>query len=165
MAAGATYEPIATQTLTTTTSSLAFTSITGSYTDLILVISAKNTTAQNYETFIQFNSDTGSNYSQTFMQNYAGSTQTGRNASITEIRPGKTNALTFDTNIININNYSNSTTYKTTISRGNNAQFNSSALVGLWRNTAAITRIEIICESPATYTAGSTFTLYGIKAA
>jgi uncharacterized protein len=165
MAAGPTYEPIATQTLTTTTSSLAFTSITGSYTDLVLVISAKNTTAQNYETFIQFNSDTGSNYSQTFLQNYAGSTQSGRNSNITEIRPGKTNTLSFDANIININNYSNSTTYKTTISRGNNGDFNTSALVGLWRNTAAITRIDVICESGASYTAGSTFTLYGIAAA
>jgi hypothetical protein len=157
-----TYVALQAQTLTTTTASVTFSSISQAYTDLVLVISAKNTTGQNYETFIRFNSDSGSNYSQTFLQNYAGSTQTGRNSNITEIRPGKTNNLSFDANIININNYSNSTTYKTTTSRGNNADFNTSVLAGLWRNTAAITRIDVICESGASYTAGSTFTLYGI---
>jgi hypothetical protein len=165
MAAGPTYEPIATFTLTSNASSQAFTSIPSTYTDLILVISAKNTTGQNYETFIRFNSDSGSNYSQTFLQNYAGSTQSGRNTNITEIRTGKMNTTSFDVNTININNYSNSTTYKTTISRSNNAEFTAGALAGLWRNTAAITRIDAICESGASYTTGSTFTLYGIKAA
>jgi hypothetical protein len=35
------------------------------------------------------------------------------------------------------------------------------ALVGLWRNTSAISNIEIFCDG-GSYTAGSTFTLYGI---
>lgn len=165
MAAGSTYEPIATYTLVSNASSQAFTSIPNTYTDLVLVISAKNTTAQNYETFLQFNSDTGTNYSITFMQNYAGSTQSGHNSSITEIRAGKTNTLTFDTNVINIMNYSKTTTYKTTLNRLNNAQFVSGTSVGLWRNTDAITKIDVICESGANFAIGSTFTLYGILAA
>lgn len=165
MAAGTTYEPIATQTLSTTASSVTFSSISGSYTDLILVISAKNTVAQNYETWLRFNSDTGSNYSQTFLQNYANSTQSGRNTNISYIAVGKMNASSFDANIISINNYSNSTTNKTVLSRLNNGDFVTGILVGLWRNTAAITRIDVICETGANYTAGSTFTLYGIAAA
>jgi hypothetical protein len=158
-----TYTPIATQTLGTTTSSVTFSSIPQGYTDLVLVISAKNTTGQNYETWLRFNGDSTSSYSQTFLQNYDGSTQAGRNANITEIRTGKMNTTSFDANIIHINSYSNSTTYKTTLSRHNNAQFVTGAMVGTWRNTNAITRIDAICESGANYASGSTFTLYGIQ--
>ena len=165
MAAGPTYEPIATTTLGSTSSSVIFNSISGSYTDLVLIISAKNTTGQNYETWLRFNSDSGSNYSQTFLQNYAGSTQSGRNSNINQITPGKMNTTSFDANIININNYSNATTNKTVLSRVNNGEFVAGVLIGLWRNTAAITKIEALTEPGTNYTAGSTFTLYGIKAA
>ena len=158
-----TYTPIATQTLGTATSSVIFSSIPQGYTDLVLVISAKNSVGQNYETWLRFNEDSTSSYSQTFLQNYGGSTQAGRNANITEIRPGKMNTTSFDANIIHINSYSNSTTYKTTLSLHNNAEFVTGAMVGTWRNTNAITRIDAICESGANYTSGSTFTLYGIQ--
>lgn len=157
-----TYVALQTQTLSSTSSSVVFSSIPQTYTDLVLVISAKNTTGQNYETWLRFNSDSASNYSQTFVQNYAGSTQSGRNSNINQITPGKMNTTSFDVNIININNYSNATTYKTILSRLNNGEFVTGALVGLWRNTAAITRIEAFNEPGTNYTAGSTFTLYGI---
>jgi hypothetical protein len=165
MAAGPTYEPIATYTLSSSVSSQAFTSIPGTYTDLVLVISAKNTVGQNYGNWLQFNSSGGTDYSQTFLQVYNTSTQSGRNSNIGYIEAGKTNANTFDANKININNYSNTTTFKTILTRPNNGDFVSGALVGMWRNTSAITRIDVICETGANYTAGSTFTLYGITAA
>lgn len=157
-----TYTPIATTKLNALTATVTFSSIPSTYTDLVLVCNAKNTVAQNYEIWIRFNSDSGSNYSQTFLQNYANSTQTGRNSNITEIRPGKMNTTSFDTTIVNIQNYSNSTTYKTTLSRHNNAEFVTGSLVGLWRNTNAITTIAVICETGANFAIDSTFTLYGI---
>jgi hypothetical protein len=157
-----TYTPIATQTLSASAQSVTFSSIPQGYTDLVLVVSAKNTVGQNYETWLRFNSDTTSSYSQTFLQNYANSTQAGRNANITEIRCGKMNTTSFDTNIVHINNYSNNTTYKTTLSRHNNAEFVTGAMAGTWRKTSAITTIDVICETGANYTAGSTFSLYGI---
>lgn len=165
MAAGDTYTSIATETLGSVAASVTFSSISGAYTDLVLICNAKNTAAQNYEIWVRFNSDSGSNYSQTFAQNYANSTQTGRNSSITEIRPGKTNTTSFDTTIINVQNYSNSTTYKTTLNRYNNAEFVTGMSIGLWRNTNAITSIQVICETGANFAIGSNFTLYGIAAA
>jgi hypothetical protein len=64
-----------------------------------------------------------------------------------------------------INNYSNATTYKTMISR----QFGQDQIawfsVGLWRSTAAITSIVFTDESSGNFTTGFTLTLYGIKAA
>jgi hypothetical protein len=61
-------------------------------------------------------------------------------------------------------NYSNSTTYKTILSRGNVTGTGIDLNVSLWRSTAAITNITVTSFT-STYTAGSTFTLYGIKAA
>jgi hypothetical protein len=62
---------------------------------------------------------------------------------------------------MNFLNYSNTTTYKTILSRSNRAEQATEAFVGLWRNSAAITSISI---ASATFTTNSIFTLYGIKA-
>ncbi len=59
MAAGVTYETIANTTLTTATSSITFTNISGSYTDLILVLNTAIASGYNGESVIRFNSDTG----------------------------------------------------------------------------------------------------------
>jgi len=63
-------------------------------------------------------------------------------------------------------NYSNTTTYKTWLAReGNGTNGYVSALVGLWRNTNAITQIKVLNTGSGNFATGSTFTLYGIKAA
>ena len=63
-------------------------------------------------------------------------------------------------------NYSNSTTYKTVISRGGNAATWVTTNVGLWRNTAAITSVKVFAsDASSNMNSGSTFTLYGIAAA
>jgi hypothetical protein len=62
-------------------------------------------------------------------------------------------------------NYSNTTTNKTILSRINNAENSTVARVTLWRNTAAISTIFLTEGNGANFIAGSTFTLYGIKAA
>jgi hypothetical protein len=55
MAAGNTYTPIVTNTLSSATSSVTFSSISGSYTDLVLVIAYKAATT-NYPTLrLSFN--------------------------------------------------------------------------------------------------------------
>jgi hypothetical protein len=63
---------------------------------------------------------------------------------------------------MNFFNYSNTTTYKTVLTRAGRNNQATEAFVGLWRNTAAITSISLTSQ---TYTTDSTFTLYGIKAA
>ena len=61
----ATFEPIATQTLASAASSITFSSIAASWTDLRLVIIG-TAAAANYVT-LNINSDTGANYSQTVL--------------------------------------------------------------------------------------------------
>ena len=67
-------------------------------------------------------------------------------------------------NTIDIMNYSNATTFKTCLVRAGAANNSTLATVGLWRNTAAITSVSITCDG-ANFVIGSTFSLYGIKAA
>jgi hypothetical protein len=67
--------------------------------------------------------------------------------------------------IIDIMNYSNTTTYKTALHRFNDANAIVFAIVGLWRNTAAINQVRVFSTNAVNFAVGSTFTLYGIKAA
>ena len=159
-----TYEKIATNTLGSATNTLSFTSITGSYTDLVLICNTQRTANAGNPIRFRFNSDSGSNYSQTNM--YGGGTTANSdrlsNTSYHEIY-GLPLSAAFSTQILNIQNYSNATTFKTTLLRGNNAAQQVIQSVGLWRNTNAITAIEIYVAAD-NMSAGSTFTLYGIKA-
>lgn len=163
MAAGATYTPIATTTISGTgTNSVTFSSISGSYTDLIIVTNQGATASEN--TGMQFNSDTGSNYSNTFIYGNGSSAASSRASSATYIRIDPQSSPTTSVNavdIVHIMNYSNSTTYKTILSRGNSAGVAVAANVGLWRSTAAITSVKLYALS-GNYADGSTFTLYGV---
>ena len=161
----ATYEKIATNTLTTTTASVTFSSISGSYTDLVLIFNGGVNTS-NGGLRMELNSDTGSNYSQTSLAGDGTSAASARNSNVTQARIssdfGMVNNLNYNS-ITSLNNYSNSTTYKTWLSRNNLASVGTEAVIGLWRNTAAITSIKLV-PSANSFASGSTFTLYGIKA-
>jgi hypothetical protein len=64
-----------------------------------------------------------------------------------------------------IMDYSNSTTFKTVLSRTSNAGNGTGATVCLWRKTPeVITSITIFTESAINFAIGSTFSLYGIQA-
>jgi hypothetical protein len=163
MAAGATYEPIATQTLASTATSVSFTSIAATYTDIVLVAAGTASTATGV--FVRVNNDSGSNYSFTQLQG-DGTTATS-SRSTAQNKAGAGSWYTTQSNsIVQFQNYANATTYKTFLTRMNNAGNLVEATVSLWRNTAAINRIDIAPGFGAnTFSIGSTFTLYGIAAA
>lgn len=164
MAAAQTYEPIATTTLSSLASTVTFNSFSG-YTDLRLIINATNAGGANYNCFIKFNSDSGSNYSGTWINGSGTAASSGRDSNATYARLGYTNTSTLSVLIVDIMNYSNSSTYKTYLCRANDPAYLVWEIVGLWRNTAAITSITLYNEGSANFNIGSTFTLYGIKAA
>jgi hypothetical protein len=72
---------------------------------------------------------------------------------------------TVNNQIIHFMNYSNTTTYKSLLARGNNAASGTDAIASLWRSTAAITSITFNLQTGGTFDIGSTITLYGITAA
>lgn len=159
-----TYEPIATYTAPSAQASYTFTAISGAYTDLILVAVSANTSAATNMT-IQVNGDTGSNYSRTRINGNGTNAISSRNSNQTRIYNGDVgNTSVPSVNTVHFMNYSNTTTFKTVIGRYGEGDIQTGAIVGLWRSTAAITSITINSDSN-NFTAGSTFTLYGIKAA
>jgi hypothetical protein len=161
-----TYEPIATTTLGSTATTVSFTSIPGTYTDLVLVTSIKATSADTNQ-FMRFNSDSSTNYSQTNLYGTGTSALSFIQSSQDKINSVLSGYLVTSQNspgIYNIMNYSNTTTFKTMISRFNNSSVIAQAEVSLYRSTSAITAIEIF-TTPDSFAVGSTLTLYGIKAA
>ena len=166
-----TYEPIATTTLASTSASvLVMNSIPSTYTDLILVMTG-GTTAGSNALYMRFNNDSTSIYSTTYMYGDGSSAVSGRLTGRDAVaigyyvEPGT--SLEFNS-IAQIQNYSNATTYKTVLDRANLAGTGTypgtEASVSLWRSTSAISRIDVLVSSN-TFNVGSTFTLYGIKAA
>ena len=161
MAAGSTYTPIATTTLGSAAASYTFSSIPSTYTDLVLVVAG---TAGTDETIgVRFNGDTGNNYSETAISGDGSSATSFRETNLTRAHVG-TIGSTQSVSIINIMNYSNTTTNKTVLGRGNYSGARVRTWVALWRNTAAINTVYVDAIG-ATFAAGSTFTLYGIQAA
>jgi hypothetical protein len=158
-----TYEPIATQTLGSASSSVTFSSIPSTYTDLILVFNGSSASGTP-DLCARFNGDSGTNYSRTFLVGDGTSATSGRSSSQASFVPGGVPNATNSTTVFNIMNYANSTTYKTAICRDTLPANYTAATVGLWRSTAAITSIELF-PSANSFITGSTFTLYGIKAA
>lgn len=162
MAAGSTYTPIATTTLGSAQSSISFSSISGSYTDLILITTGACSAVGDVS--IRFNSDSGSNYSFTYIYGNGSSALSGRGSNTTSGIAGGTDTSPV-ANICHIQNYSNTTTYKTSLSRSNRPTTGTMAFVNLWRNTSAINAITILADSGVTFSTGFTATLYGIAAA
>jgi hypothetical protein len=160
-----TYESIATVTATGS-AAISFTSISSTYTDLILIC---NTQAPNsVDVNVRVNSDTGSNYSRTILYGDGTSAASARNVNMAYFQP---EAYGYVTNVmaqsmaIHFMNYSNNTTNKTFLARANNWEVGIDAIIGLWRNTAAINRIDIVPVGASFFSSGSTFSLYAIKAA
>jgi hypothetical protein len=165
-----TYTPIATTTLSSASNNVTFSSISGSYTDLILVCNFGAST-NGFSLYLYVNSDSGgTTYSNTSLR--------GSGSAATSTRNSNTNVIYVESSlsantgittncIVNIMNYSNTTTNKTFLIRANNTDSSfpgAVATTGSWRNTNAITSVSFGSFS-GNLASGSTFTLYGIKAA
>jgi hypothetical protein len=163
----ATYEPIATTTLGSAASSITFSSIPGTYTDLRLVLVGKTSTAVN--PYMRFNLDSGANYSVTRIYGNGSTAASTRSSGDTSFNLD--NNSNFDTAqpallAVDIFSYAGST-YKTclvTISADKNGSGTVTSTVGLWSSTSAINSIRILhsAGAGATFDTGTVATLYGI---
>jgi hypothetical protein len=165
-----TYDPIFTQTLGSSASSITFSSIPATFTDLRFVITGHATGTNGEIMRIQFNSDTGSNYSATELRATGSSVSSNRFSNTTSMRiafmaDDFLGATIISTASVDIFSYTGSTN-KTALGTGSvdaNGSGYVTRSVGLWRNTSAITSITILPASGDVWTAGTTATLYGIK--
>jgi hypothetical protein len=155
-----TYVALRTETVAVATGTVTFdlTGISG-YTDIVLIANVLPESSARVK--LRVDGDTGSNYSYTNFAGNGSSATTGRYVG-TEIDLFWFNLPSGWSNYIcNFQNYSNTTTFKTILSRGNSTAVETLANVGLWRSTSAIDSITIFA-SVGTFAVGSTFSLYGI---
>ena len=161
-----TYTPIATQTLGTATTSITFSSIPSTYTDLILVVGSLSLATNGNGLVVRYNGDTAANYSYSDLLG-TGSTAVSRwlqNTTTAQIGWGQVGSQGAKSTVIaQFMNYSNTTTYKTAVSRWNDTSAEVGMTTSNWRSTAAINSITVF--SGVNMAVGTTFTLYGIKAA
>ncbi len=157
----ATYIALANVTTSSAVSSVTFSSIPATYRDLVVVcnfIPTLNPVTDSF--YIEFNGDTGSNYSYVRMtgNGSAAASATGSGASITGNAIG---VMTYQQGnaLVNIQDYSATDKHKTWLSRANFGW--TSAFAGRWANTNAITSVKILV-SGTTFQSGATFALYGI---
>jgi hypothetical protein len=159
-----TYEPIATQTLSSTSAQIDFNSIPQTYTDLVLVTNLI-VTDSGYP-FMRINGNTSSIYSNTFIRGTGSAIVTSRNSNSTEWY-FTTGYDTYGVPVlatINFFNYTSSTNKTGLVQNAGASQTTSPVSVSalLARTSSAITSISLI-KASTTWSAGSTATLYGIK--
>ena len=163
----ATYEPIATTTLSSAASSIVLNSLPATFTDLRIVFTGITTSATIM--YARVNGDTGSNYSRTYLGGNGTSAMSGRDTNAT--RWQFHDATTTSTSLplmgeLDIFSYAGST-YKTALTAFSGDKNGSGDVfrnVVLWRNTSAINSITIL-PGAGNLNAGFTVSIYGIKAA
>ena len=156
---------IASNTLTGTASSVTFSSIPATYTDLILKISARNTGAG--AAYLTFNGVSTSLYSNTELQGTGSLAQSVRTSSAVRITLNdffvSTTANTFANNEIYVPSYlasQNKPVSNISAAEANATLAYITATAGLFRDTTAISSITL---NTGGFAAGSTFWLYGLK--
>jgi hypothetical protein len=167
-----TYTLIASNVLTTTTASVAFSAIPATFTDLVLKYSARcNRATFTNQMGVQINAITGSS-SNTYINGDGSGASSSRDTGLTSNRLGLApgtdqTANTFNSGEVYFSNYAGSTNKP---SSGFNASENNTAstqvfldvFAGLLSNTAAISSLTISLTA-SSFVSGSSFYLYGIK--
>lgn len=158
---------LANTTLSATTATVTFSSISQAYRDLVLVIEGTQNLGAN-TVHIRFNSDSGSNYRWIYGTALRGGTKySGSNFSSSAIF-ATGNAISWDSSVRSIlttNIFDYSTTDKTKMALCQNSTYNSGVNIthGRWNNTSAITSVAISLNANS-FAAGTTFALYGVSA-
>lgn len=164
----ATYDSLATVTLSSPNESITISSIPQGYTDLRIVFNGRMSTTASVLTF-RMNGDSATNYSNTFLTGNGTAASSNRTTNATFLGPSSsaTISATIPSLVtIDLFNYSNTSVNKVALTTGSYDQNGSgitSAAVGLYRSTSAITSITISNTGFNNYAVGETFvTIYGI---
>ena len=168
-----TYTLIASSTLGSSAATVNFSNIPNTFTDLIAKFSVRATDASDWM-IVKLNNITTTTYSETWLRG-TGSAASSARQDFTNYYGGNGNDLLINLSGSTSNTFTNGEMYipsytananKSTsffMATENNATAaNMTALAGIWRNTAVINQIEFDTAGTS-FTAGSSFFLYGIK--
>ena len=154
-----TYTPLASITLASTATEIVLTGFSQDYRDLVIVLQGSLGADNNI--LMQFNGDTGSNYSDVRMigygsAQYTSSAQSGTSMIIGPLDTTQGNVL------VNVMDFSASDKHTTALIRTNKTA-EVGARAGRWANTSAVTAIRLFPAS-TTFSSGFTVKLFGIEA-
>ena len=158
--------PLANLTLGSSASTVTFSSISGAYRDLYLVVLAK-TSAAGWQTRMRLNGDTGNNYNTLYLTNNANTSFGSSSSNTAQMEFGAlgiastTVDLVWNTNILD---YSATDKHKNVNSViGNTDSDMIAATAHRYASTAAITSL-VVYPGSGTWSVGSSFALYGVSA-
>ena len=163
-----TYTLISAITVNSNTTTIDFTSIPSTYTDLQLKLSARSTTGDSYCN-VTFNGASGSLVGQYLYGDSSGAPTSGSLTPILYTNVSGATAGTFGISDMYVQNYSSTSTNK--IIDITSGMFNATETSGnsmltqgaQYSNTAAITRITLTHSGTGQFVPYSTAYLYGIK--
>lgn len=164
-----TFTLINSTSLSSSAASVTFSAIPATYADLVLQVSARTANATaNDNLVLKLNSDTGANYSVTRLYGNGSTATSNTNTNMLGgfINANTSTSSTFGNTEIYIPKYGS--TANKPISTFSVAENNATAAITnvnamLYRNSSALTSIEITASSASNFQSGSTFWLYGIK--
>lgn len=163
-----TFTLIASYTATGSVSSIDFTSIPGTYTDLVLKLSTRQSRSEVASNIgIQFNSSSSNLSSRYLIGTGSAATSTAFGSTILfgNSTAATATASTFANSEVYIPNYAGSTNKSVSadsVTENNASNANAILSAGLWSDTAAITSISIVSLSSDNFVQYSTAYLYGI---
>jgi hypothetical protein len=170
MAAGPTYEPIAQYTLTGTQSSVSFTSIPQTYTDLVVSIHGRSTIASaDSIIFCQLNGVTSSSYGfkrfgSSGTSGYSDGSYSSAYMYMGRVPGNSATASYFSDITVNVNDYT-ATKYPQLFSSSFMPTTAIEYQAGSFFSASNVVSILFYLESSSSWAIGSQFSLYGIKAA
>jgi hypothetical protein len=160
---------IASQTLSSSTATVTFSSIPSTYTDLQITFSARQDTG-DLSCFTRFNGDSGANYN--YKTLYGTGTAVGSGSGTGQsgligwqTAPSGTTTNSFGSTLLYVPNYAGSTQKSVSADfvTENNATAGYQMLWGaVWTSTSAINSVSFTAFS-GNFIANSTFYIYGIK--
>jgi hypothetical protein len=164
MATGPVYECIATNTLSSSQSSISFTSISQAYTDLVVHMLHRSADTNTVVIRTQINNIT-SGYTSTYIGANTG-IYSGRNSTAAYFTTSNTpaNTLNFATTTMDFMGYTDTNKWKTQLSKYYSWDTDLTAYIGLCQTTEAISSLTFTTSGTG-FGSGTSFQLYGIKVA
>ena len=164
-----TYVALATTTLGASAASVTFSSISGSYRDLVLIANARTDRAATSDIYKITLNASGTGYSRVVMYGTGSTADSYADASLSAITPYALTGNTATSGVfgflkMQIMDYSATDKHKTILNNEDATGLEVSASAYTWANTNAVTSIEIDQLLGSNFASGSTFSLYGIEA-
>lgn len=153
------YEWIASQILTSSATSVTFSSIPGTYRDLMLIVDASSDNARDWT--VKFN-NSAAGYATLWMYGNGTSAFSAVSPYDSAIRWPETLSTGRSAIILHAFDYAQTNKHKTVLIRHKSAE-RSEALAARWGNTSAVNRIDVAPIAGANLLTGTTLHLYGVN--